>query len=87
MVYSAPRLSPVSAYGRQLLLYAAALSTTSACSGQLGECSTAKCQLLACSSEEERDQPLHAYPLFCPGAGCERRSGIKEEAEGQGTAA
>jgi hypothetical protein len=28
--YSAPRLSPVSAYGRRLLLYAAALSTPSA---------------------------------------------------------
>jgi hypothetical protein len=35
MVYSAPRLSPVAAYGRCLLLYAAALSTPSACSREV----------------------------------------------------
>jgi hypothetical protein len=35
MVYSAPRLSPMAAYGRRFLLYAATLSTPSTRSRQV----------------------------------------------------
>jgi hypothetical protein len=70
--YSAPRLSPVPAYGRRLLLYAAALSTPSTSSCECGRRSTAIAP---------------TRPVRSSGAWCGQRSGIKEEPEGRGTAA
>jgi hypothetical protein len=67
--YSAPRLSPVPAYGRRLLLYAAALSTPSTSSCECGGRSTAIAP---------------TKPVRSSGAWCGRRSGIKEEPEGRG---
>jgi hypothetical protein len=75
-VYSATRLSPASAYGRQLLLYAATLSTPPTRSWRRCGLSNASADTIF---QRSVCAPPHAHPLCCPGAWCVRRSGIKEE--------